>query len=312
MTSKIFLAAIILMSICGCQTMKTTSARNSLDIQGHRGARSVRPENTIPAFQYAIDVGVDTLELDTVVTKDNVVVLHHDLYLNPVICRTAKGGKISGKIAVRNVTLADLKKYDCGSVVNPRFPRQVTFPGTAIPTLEEVFIFVKGYGQGNAAKVKFNIETKSDPKQPGLQPEPAVFAKLILDLAKKHKLDDRITIQSFDHRTLQAAKKISPNTPRAALFEYRPSDVLKATLAAEGTIFSPNHEWLVEEDVERLQEAGIPVIPWTANEKKEWERLLRLQVNGIITDDPAALIEFLTATIRRDDPLEYSCRCICL
>lgn len=279
--------------LCGCQTMSTSTSRESLDIQGHRGARSVRPENTIPAFQYAIDVGVDTLELDTAVTKDNVVVLHHDLTLNPTICRTAKGGKIKAGLAIRKMTLAEVKKYDCGSVVNPRFPRQVAFPGTTIPTLEEVFVFVKSYKNPNAAKVKFNIETKSDPAKPSLQPDPHTFAKMILDLAKKHKLEGRITIQSFDHRTLHAAKKINPSIPRAALFENRPSDVLQATLAAEGTVFSPYHIWLVEEDVQKLQEAGIAVIPWTANEKSEWENLLSLQVDGIITDDPAALIDFL-------------------
>lgn len=278
------------------------STYGQFDVQGHRGARSVRPENTIPAFDYALEVGVKTLELDTVITKDDVVVVHHDLTINPSICRTKSGKIPKAGIQIRDLTLAEVKSYDCGSVVNPRFPKQQTVPGTQIPTLDELFRFVKSSKHPKAKDVLFNIEMKSNPKTPKTQPGPKEFAKLVIDVIKKNQMQARVNLQSFDHRTLLAAADIESSIPRAALFEERPDDVVAATKDAKSVIFSPNHLWLTEDDVQDLQVNGIKVIPWTANTVKDWEHLIELQVDGIITDDPKALIDYLT---RRDGQKGY-------
>lgn len=277
----------------GCQNSPKEIKSIGIDVQGHRGARSVLPENSLPAFDYALEVGVTTLEMDTVITKDNQVVVYHDLTINPVICRAANGKKPAKDIYVRSLTLEQVKSYDCGSVVNPRFPKQKTIKGTQIPTLDEVFELVKNSKHPAAKNVLFNIEMKSDPRIPKAQPSPAEFAKLVSDIIIKHKMQKRVNLQSFDHRTLIEAHKIAPQIARAALFESRPNDPVKATLEAKSSIFSPYHKWLTEDDVQKLQENGIKVIPWTANTKKEWENLLVLQVDGIVTDDPKALIEYI-------------------
>ena len=290
------------MTLIACQNSPKKMTYNNFDIQGHRGARSVRPENTIPAFDYALQVGVTTLELDTVVTKDNVVVVHHNLTMNRDLCRIANGQKPKKNIYIRNLNLQQVKSYDCGSIANPRFPKQVLQPGTKIPTLEEVFKFVKNSKHPSAKTVLFNIETKSDPSKPKAQPQPETFVKLILDLAQEQQLLHRITIQSFDHRTLIAAHKLQPKVTRAALFEKRPKDILKATQEAKSSIFSPYHKWLTKKDVQLLQKNGIKVIPWTANDETVWKKLIHLQVDGIITDDPGALINYIT---RHDDQKVY-------
>src|SRR6266571_4402682 len=110
-------------------------------VHGHRGTRARRPENTLPAFEYAIDQGVDVLELDVAVTKDDVAVISHDPLINVTICSGPNPG-----VAIRSLTLAELHRYDCGAKRNPNFPDQVPIPGTRVPTLDEIFAL----GQGNA------------------------------------------------------------------------------------------------------------------------------------------------------------------
>jgi glycerophosphoryl diester phosphodiesterase len=167
-------------------------------IHGHRGARAVRPENTIPAFEYAISAGVDVLELDLAVTSDNVLVVSHDPHVNPVLCKDAPA-----KVAIRSLTLEELKQFDCGSLKNPAYPKQEPVPGTTIPTLGEVFAL------SNRGKFEFNIETKIFAKEPELAPSPEDFAKLVFDMVTRHRLEERVILQSFDFRTLHAMKKLS-------------------------------------------------------------------------------------------------------
>src|SRR3954452_22070475 len=149
----------------------TTLAANKVLVHGHRGARAVRPENTIPAFEYAIQAGVDVLELDVAVTKDNIVVVSHDLEINPFICM---GGHT--REPIRELTLEQLKKIDCGTVKNIAFPKQQPVPGTRIPTLDEVLAL------GVRGPFEFNIETKISSDRPTLTPPPEVFVKLVYDV----------------------------------------------------------------------------------------------------------------------------------
>src|ERR1700722_17389030 len=177
-------------------------------VHGHRGARARRPENTLPAFRYAIEQGVDVLELDVAVTKDNVAVVSHDPLINAAICAGPKTG-----IAIHTLTLAELRAYDCGAKQNPLFATQVPVPGTRVPTLDEVFDLSRGN------RVQFNVETKIFADHPEFTPGPEVFTQMILDLIRKHGIEQRVILQSFDPRTLRVMKKLNPAIPRSALFE---------------------------------------------------------------------------------------------
>src|SRR6266851_10523133 len=168
-------------------------------VHGHRGARAMRPENTIPAFEYAIGLGVDVLELDMAVTKDNVVVVSHDPYLEPPVCSGPRP-----KATIHELTLEEVRQWDCGKLANPKFPKQTPIPGTRIPTLDEVFALA------SRGKFEFNIETKIFEDHPEYTPSPEKFAQLTLGCVKRHKLESRVILQSFDFRTLHAMKKLAP------------------------------------------------------------------------------------------------------
>ena len=252
-------------------------------VHGHRGARARRPENTLPAFEYAIAQGVDVLELDVAVTKDNVAVISHDPMINPVICAGPKTG-----IPIHTLTLAELHEYDCGGKKNPGFPDQEPVPGTRIPTLDQVFEL----GRGN--RVQFNVETKIFAQKPELTPAPEPFTRMIFDLVKQHELGSRMILQSFDPRTLRVMKTLDPSIRRAALFEKQ-QDWMEVAREFEATLFSPEHHLVTAEKVAQAHAAGYEVVPWTADKPADWERLADAGVDAIITDDPATLIAWLKA-----------------
>lgn len=261
-----------------------------IEIQGHRGARSVRPENTLAAFKYALELGVDVLELDTVVTKDNVLVVSHDPLVNTEICKIPADSKIKPGTPFYNLSLAEVKTLDCGTLINPKFPAQVPSPGEKIPTLEEVFQLVKGN-----ENIRFNIETKIMAAAPELTPSPREFSSLIIELLKQHKLEKRTVIQSFDYRTLIESKKLFPSI-RTAFLAY--GSYFDFTILLESfpfDIYSPNYQWITKEMVDKFHMKGVEVIPWTANDKAAWDYLLQIGVDGVITDDPKALMDFLRA-----------------
>ncbi len=265
-----------------------------LEVQGHRGARWVRPENTLAAFSYALEAGVDTLEMDILVTKDNQLVVTHDPYLNADICLDKNGQRLGKKILVRSLTLAELKTYDCGSLVHPRFKEQKPEPKTNIPTLDEVFNLVKGSKAPAAGKVKFNIETKSEEAHPDYAPAPEEFVGLLLAVIRKHGMLERSTIQSFDYRTLKVTRRLEPKMSLSVLVEDRPKiSLLKLAREFSAQIVSPNYEWLTAADIGELRGAGVLVIPWTVNRAEDWKKLIALGVDGLITDHPKALLEFL-------------------
>lgn len=264
-----------------------------LDVQGHRGARSVFPENTLPGFLYAMQIGVDTLELDLAVTKDNVLIVYHDQIINTKICRYLNGKPAPSGLIVHTLTLKQIKEFDCGALENSRFPNQKRIPGTKIPTLTEAFDLVTKSKLPKAKKIKFNIETKSEEASPAHQPLPDVFANLVIELVKKYGLESRVTIQSFDHRTLVAVNKMAPNIQLAALFEEKPKDFIQATLDAKASIVSPDFNLLNKDLVNKFHKNNIKVIPWTANNEVDWLHLIEMGVDGIITDDPEPLLKLL-------------------
>jgi glycerophosphoryl diester phosphodiesterase len=250
-------------------------------VHGHRGARARRPENTIPAFRYAIEQGVDVLELDVAVTKDNVAVVSHDPLINATICSGPKTG-----IPIHTLSLSELHQYDCGAKQNPNFSTQVPQPGTRVPTLDEVFDLSKG------TKVWFNVETKIFADKPELTPGPEPFTQMILDLIRKHRIEERVILQSFDPRTLRVMKKLDPMIPRAALFETN-RDWPEVAREFEATLYSPEYHLVTKERVAQAHAAGLQVVPWTVNKPEDWQKLVDAKVDAIISDDPASLIAWL-------------------
>jgi len=275
MTSGAFLAALCAFSV-------TLTAAPRIQVHGHRGARAIYPENTIPAFSYAIDAGVDVLEMDVAVTRDNVLVISHDPHINPQICTGPHPG-----VAIHDLTFAELRQYDCGTLQNPNFPKQHPVPGTRIPTLDEVLSLS---GRGN---FQFNIETKSFPDHPELTPPPGVFARMMLDVIRKHHLEARCIVQSFDFRTLHAMHQLAPEIRLSALWEGAERPFVDIAREAGAGIISPDFHLVTPEQVKAAHAAGLQVAPWTPDTPVDWQRLVDSGVDAIITDDPAALIEFL-------------------
>jgi glycerophosphoryl diester phosphodiesterase len=276
---------IIWLAICGGLMMMAASERRIL-VHGHRGARAMRPENTLPAFEYAIKEGVDVLEMDMAITKDNVVVVSHDPILEPPVCSGPGAEKTA---VIHELTLAEVKRWDCGKVQNPRFKTQETIAGTRVPTLDEVFTMA------GPSKVEFNIETKSFPDKPQYTPSPEKFVELVLEQIRKHHLEKRVILQSFDYRTLRAMKKIAPEIRLSALMEYDDKrDFVTAAKDAGGAqIVSPHDSLVTLDKVMAAHAAGLQVVPWTVNTPEGWDKMIRAGADAIISDDPAALIAYL-------------------
>lgn len=278
------LGLVKLIFALGCLLLPLMAADQThrIEVHGHRGARGLRPENTLPAFEYAIAHGVDVLELDMAVTKDGVIVVSHDPVLRPPVCSGPQA-----MAAIHELTLVQVKQWDCGGIQNPGFPRQQTFPRTRMPTLEEVF------GLAPKGHFKFNIETKIFADHPELAPPPDEFVRLALTLIRKHHLESRVILQSFDLRTLHEMKKQAPEIKLAALYAGPAKSFVEIAREAGADMISPEYHLVTPEQVRAAHTAGLPVVPWTADTAADWSRLVDAGVDAIITDDPAGLIAHL-------------------
>ena len=298
----------------------------AIDIQGHRGARGLKPENTLPGFEAALDLGVTTLELDLHFSADDRVMVWHDAAVDPDKCGLAAGAPADvpdpddplvpdEQLMVRNLTSDQLGWYRCDR--NPderRYPEQKA-TGTAIAgddwrivTLDELFDFVARYAASDlktaeqrtaAESVLFNIETKRKPDRPatigdGFDGETAgPFEQTVVALITERDLVDRVILQSFDHRSLWAAQALEPQLKLAALSVRERVD--HAGLAAQGaSIWSPNQDAVNADTLAQAREAGLEVIPWTVNDRDDMAALIRLGVDGIITDRPDTLLDVVS------------------
>lgn len=271
--------------------MSIANAAPRIAVHGHRGARALRPENTLPAFEYALQQGVDVLEMDLAVTRDDVLVVSHDARMNRKFCQ----GPTGAETLIRKMTLAELKQWDCGAKANPDFPKQQAVPGTRVPTLQEVFDLVKR----RESRVEFNIETKISPASPEQTPPPEKFAQMVLEVVRRNGLVSRVILQSFDFRTLHAMKALEPKMRLSALYPISPGlphrTLVELAREAGATIVSPNYRTVKPGEVAAAHKAGLQVVPWTPNEPGEWDKLVGEGVDAIISDDPAALIAYLKA-----------------
>jgi glycerophosphoryl diester phosphodiesterase len=283
----------------------------AFDLQSHRGGRGLLPENSLPAFAHSLELGVHTLELDIGVTADGAVVVAHDPYVNPLIARDASGQWLPGKgPLVRSLTLAQVQAYDVGRI-QPDTPYARTFSsqqgrdGVRMPTLAQVFDVAQARGAG---QVRFNIETKLNPAQPEDTVTPEAMVDALLKVVRAAGMTGRVTIQSFDWRTLQLVQKLEPAIPTAYLtIQTANNDNVRDGLwtaglriadhgsvprlveAAGGAIWSPNGGALTEALVKEAQALGLKVLPWTINNPADMERFIGWGVDGIITDYPDRL-----------------------
>lgn len=274
------------------------------DLQGHRGCRGLRPENTINGFRHAMALGVTTMELDVGLTADGVPAVYHDVALNPDITRGPDGAFLAGPgPLLRSLRMADLAAYDVGRIrpgsgYAATYPDQVPEDGARIPTLGEVVALVAGA----AAPVRLDIEVKVLPARPGATARFEAITQAVLATLDVLDMAGRATIRSFDWRVLDWLARHRPGISRAYLSEPetltplwlagreprgRPAWQLVAE--AGGTLWSPLHQALTEAEVRGARGAGLSVVPWTVNQKAEMRRLVDWGVDGIITDFPDRL-----------------------
>jgi glycerophosphoryl diester phosphodiesterase len=269
-----------------CFAAVAASPTIGFDVEGHRGARAMYPENTLKAFEYAVGAGASTLEMDMQVTQDNVIVISHEPVVSAKLCQ---GGN---ERAIRGLTLKEVQSFDCGTVANPQFPHQQRV-SQKIPTLDQVFAMVVGLQTPESQRVQFNIETKIAPGHPELSPSPEEFVRLFLDVVEKHKMLDRCILESFDHRTLRIAKRLRPGLRIAALIDENFINLPLIAKDLKADIISPAFDWITPESVTQLHRIGVRVIPWTVNEPSDWKKMWEMHVDGMISDDPAALRTFV-------------------
>ncbi len=254
-----------------------------MDVQGHRGTRGHLPENTLPAFARALEMGVDTLELDCGVTKDGVLVVHHDRRLNPDVARGPDGRWVSAPApTIFSLTFDELQAYDVGrmrpnSEYARRFPHQKPVDGTRIPRLSALFDLAKESG------VRFNIETKLLPEHADETVGPEQFARALIAEIRKAGMEKRATIQSFDYRTLKIAEREAPEIETVYLTENK--DAIPAKVAALGAkIWSPDFKALDAKKIAEAKKLGLRIVVWSVNEPPDIAHMIDSGVDGIISD----------------------------
>ena len=269
-----------------------------LDIQGHRGCRGLLPENTIMAMKKAIDIGVTTLEMDVVISKDHKVLLSHEPFLSHEICLNKANSEITEtdeqKHNLYQMTYEEIKSCDCGSKIHPRFLEQKKIKSYK-PLLSEVIDSVENYIKTKypSKKIFYNIETKTTAEGDNtFHPEPKPFVKLLVSVLKEKNILNRTYIQSFDNRTLKYLHKRYRRIKTILLVEN--TDSYKINLQKLGytpKVYSPDFNLLTKEIVKELHELHIKVIPWTVNNKEDMDRLIAMGVDGLITDYPNRYFE---------------------
>ncbi|MFP4845478.1 glycerophosphodiester phosphodiesterase family protein [Winogradskyella sp. PE311] len=270
------------------------NSEKQIDIQGHRGCRGLLPENSLQAFEKAIDLGVHTLELDIAITKDYKVVISHEPFMNPLICYNPKGDVIPDSMGMHynlyQMTHEEIKTFDCGSKFHPTYNNQKKLK-TYKPLLSELFELVNAKN----ADVKFNIEIKSKPEYYGIYtPQPINYVEIVLGEIEKYGKFDKANLQSFDLAILQEIKKQSPKMPVALLVDEDESIEGKLNkLNYKPEIISPYYKLLSRESVKNYQSQDFQIIPWTINNKLDMLQMINWQVDGIITDYPDLLLELM-------------------
>jgi glycerophosphoryl diester phosphodiesterase len=302
-------------------TQQKLRRQDSFDLQGHRGARALWPENTLAGFAHALKLGVTSFELDCAVSRDGVAVVSHDPRANPDHTRDERGRYLeSAGPPICTLTRAELQRYDVGRIrpgssYAAEFPRQQPIDGERIPSLAEVFGLC---ARLNATRVRFNIEAKLYPLQPELTLAPEPFVRALLGDIRRAGLVARASIQSFDWRVLRIVQELEPTLATGALTDQQGADdtvlagqpgpspwlaglgihdfggsVPRLAKASGAAYWSPNYLDLVEGLVDEAHALGLLVIPWTVNDPADMRRIVDWGVDGMISDRPELLRDVL-------------------
>lgn len=297
---------------------------STFDLQGHRGSRGLMPENTLPAFDLAMQIGVTTLELDIGITRDGIVVIAHDSVLNQDLVRLPDGKWLETTVnigpSIFSMTFDELQQFDVGRIkpgtkYAERYPEQQAVDGTRIPKLADLFALVRKSGN---ERVRFNIETKLSPFERDTTPRPEVFVDTLLGVITQEKMRSRVTIQSFDWRTLKIVQQRAPDIPTVYLSAQQKwldninaearegsawtaglnarefdGSVARMVKAAGGAAWSPYFGDVDQAKIQEAQDLGLKVVVWTVNEVIDIEKMLDAKVDGIISDYPNRVREVM-------------------
>lgn len=296
-------------------TLLVATPSYAFDLQGHRGARGLAPENTLPAFATALTLGVTTLEFDVNLSRDGKLVVGHDPVLLPHLARLDNKWIAAPGPVIWQSTAEEIRRYDVGrldpkSRYGQTYPEQKPVDGTRMPLLEQVFALVAKSGN---TTVRFNIETKINPAKPDESAPPEQLAAALVQAIRDAGMTQRASIQSFDWRTLKAAAALAPEIPRVHLtIEGGNNDNVQRgqsgasawlggldadahpstpalVKAAGGQVWSPFWRNVTPELVSEAHKLGLQVIPWTVNDPAEMERQIGMKVDGLISDYPDRL-----------------------
>ncbi len=284
----------MLLTLNSCMT---TYKRTSFDWEGHRGARGLLPENTIMAFQKAIDLGVNTLEMDVVVSKDNILVVSHEPWFSSEISSFPDGRPVTSDIEkslkIYQMSYDSVKMFDVGKRGHPRFSQQKATPAYK-PAIEEVLTQCDEYAKKKGKPLpKYNIEIKTEPSYYGVYtPHPEEFVNLLYSVLHNYNILGRCTIQSFDLAPLEVLHQLDSSIVVSYLVENSDSPEKNLSkLTFKPDIYSPNFILINKKNIDYLHANKIKVIPWTVNDLDNMKRLVKLNVDGIITDYPNLIFE---------------------
>lgn len=291
MKSFILIALAILIVSC-----TTEEATRTFDLQGHRGARGLLPENTIPSFLIAIDHGVDTIEFDLVVTADRKLLISHEPWFHHHISTKPDGEPVTEEeqmeFNIFEMTYEETTQFDVGKRGHVNFPNQQPMEATK-PLMIDAIRAIEAYVNENGLDpVAYNIETKSNPEHYGVMyPYPDEYAQILYDeltvLNEEFDLFGRIIIQSFDPATLVEFRQLNDEIAQAMLvFEDNPMQDYIDALGYTPEVWSPHYQLVDENMMTEARERQMLVIPWTINTVHEMREQLKLGVDGIITDYP--------------------------
>ena len=267
-----------------------TAFNVDFELQGHRGSRGLFPENSIEGFVAAVELQVNTVEMDVIISKDKKVVVSHEPWISSIICvgpddTTVQDGK---GLNMYKMDYAEIVEYDCGITPHPDFPLQAKI-NTVKPLLSDVATEVESNASAlELPPLNYNIEIKSTPEGDNVfHPEPEEFCQLVYKQIVDSGIKERTTIQSFDVRSLQTIKKIDSSVPVALLiYETQGFEKDLEKLGFTPEVYSPYFKLVDEDLISSCKQNGIRLIPWTVNEEDDMVRLIELGVDGIITDYP--------------------------
>lgn len=316
----------------GMTTENPQVPKPSFNLQGHRGARGLKPENTLPAFEVAFDVGVTTIETDLHLTRDGVPILIHDASVRPPLCRRlagSAGADPSCRPLVSTLTVSELRCYRADGNPDPvRFAGQdarvtplaqlyaerVPMHPYALPTLSDLFAFTHAYAgemgaragktdrqRQRAQHLHFDLELKRVPFYPEVMGDsfdgsaPALLEERVVNTIREANLVERTVVRSFDHRCVRAVRQLEPRLMTAVLVaDTAPAAPAELARQADAQMYCPDFRFLDRAQVRQLHAEGVHVVPWTVNDPEDWLRLLDWGVDGITTDYPDRLAAFLS------------------